>query len=116
AGEWFLFVQAVGLFWFPLTSVASFWSLFQQGLAASERVFALVDAEPRVVQTSASEPGRLRGEIEFRNVDFSYTDQEQVLSRFNFHIPAGQMVALVGHTGAGKSSLGKLIARFYEFQ
>jgi ABC-type multidrug transport system fused ATPase/permease subunit len=116
AGEWFLFIQAVGLFWFPLTSVASFWSLFQQGLAASERVFALVDAEPRVAQISDQVPGRLRGEIEFRNVDFSYTDQEQVLSRFNFHIPAGQMVALVGHTGAGKSSLGKLIARFYEFQ
>jgi ATP-binding cassette, subfamily B, bacterial len=116
AGEWFLFIQAVGMFWFPLTSVASFWSLFQQGLAASERVFALVDAEPRVVQTAAGEPGRLRGEIEFREVDFSYTDQEQVLHRFNFHIPAGQMVALVGHTGAGKSSLGKLIARFYEFQ
>ena len=116
AGEWFLFIQAVGLFWFPLTSVASFWSLFQQGLSASERVFALVDAEPRVVQTSQRDPGRLRGEIEFRDLDFCYTDQETVLSGFSFHIPAGQMVALVGHTGAGKSSLGKLIARFYEFQ
>ncbi|CAA9558816.1 MAG: Heterodimeric efflux ABC transporter, permease/ATP-binding subunit 2 [uncultured Thermomicrobiales bacterium] len=116
AGQWFLFIQAVGLFWFPLTSVASFWSLFQQGLAASERVFALVDAEPRVVQTSADEPGRIRGRIEFRGLDFRYTDQETVLSGFDLTIPAGQTVALVGHTGAGKSSLGKLIARFYEFQ
>ena len=116
AAEWFLFIQAVGLFWFPLTSVASFWSLYQQGLSASERVFALIDAEPRVVQTSKGDPGRLRGEIEFRGVDFRYTDQEQVLEGFDFLIPAGQMVALVGHTGAGKSSLGKLIARFYEFQ
>ena len=51
AGTWFLFVQGIALFWFPLTSIASFWSQFQQGLAASERVFALIDAEPRVVQT-----------------------------------------------------------------
>jgi ABC-type multidrug transport system fused ATPase/permease subunit len=116
AGEWFLFIQAIAVFWFPLTSVASFWSLFQQGLSSSERVFALIDAEPRVVQSAAREPARLRGEIEFRDVDFSYTDQETVLEGFDFLIPAGQTVALVGHTGAGKSSLGKLIARFYEFQ
>ena len=51
AGDWYLFLQASTLFWFPLTSIASFWSQFQQGLAAAERVFALIDAEPRVVQT-----------------------------------------------------------------
>ena len=50
AGEWYLFVQSLNIFWFPLTSIASFWSQFQLGLSASERVFALVDAEPRVVQ------------------------------------------------------------------
>jgi ABC-type multidrug transport system fused ATPase/permease subunit len=116
AGQWFLFVQAIGIFWLPLTSVASFWSLFQQGLAASERVFALIDAEPRVVQAAADEPGRLAGRIELRDLDFRYTDQETVLTGFNLTIPAGQTVALVGHTGAGKSSLAKLIARFYEYQ
>ncbi len=51
AGSWFLFVQSIAVFWFPLTSIASFWSQFQQGLAASERIFALIDAEPRVKQT-----------------------------------------------------------------
>ena len=56
AGDWYLFLQAVALFWFPLTSIASFWSQFQQGLSAAERVFALIDAEPRVVQTDDVEP------------------------------------------------------------
>jgi ATP-binding cassette subfamily B protein len=115
-GQWFLFVQSVAYFWFPLTSIASFWSQFQLGLSASERVFALVDAEPRVVQTDDREVPDLRGSIEFRDVDFRYTEQEQVLRGFDMLIPAGQTVALVGHTGAGKSSLGKLVARFYEFQ
>ena len=115
-GQWFLFVQSISLFWFPLTSIASFWSQFQLGLAAAERVFALVDAEPRVVQ-SAREPVReLAGRIEFRQVDFRYSASEPVLTDFSLSIPAGQTVALVGHTGAGKSSLGKLVARFYEFQ
>ena len=115
SGSWFLFVESINLFWFPLTSIASFWSQFQQGLSASERVFALIDAEPRVLRPTQPVPEVL-GKIEFKNLDFRYTDQEQVLEDFNFTISAGETVALVGHTGAGKSSLGKLIARFYEFQ
>lgn len=115
-GDWFLFVQAVMLFWFPLTSIASFWSQFQQGLAAAERVFALVDAQPRVVQTANDPAGRLKGRIEFRNVDFGYKDEQRVLTDFSLTIEAGETVAFVGHTGAGKSTLGKLVARFYEFQ
>lgn len=115
-GEWFLFVEAIALFWFPLTSISSFWSQFQLGLSASERVFALIDADSKVVQTSAINVGALRGEIEFDRVTFRYTEQEQVLKQFSLRIRAGEQVALVGHTGAGKSSLGKLIARFYEHQ
>jgi ABC-type multidrug transport system fused ATPase/permease subunit len=104
------------LFWFPLTGIASFWSQFQLGLSASERVFALIDAEPRVTQTDNQPVPEVKGRIEFRNVDFSYNEQETVLRGFNLTIQAGETVALVGHTGAGKSSLGKLVARFYEFQ
>ncbi len=115
-GQWFMFVEAVGMFWFPLTSIASFWSQFQLGLSASERVFALIDAEARVVQTGATALSEVSGRIEFQGVDFRYTEQERVLQGFDLTIEAGETVALVGHTGAGKSSLGKLIARFYEFQ
>jgi len=116
AGSWYLFVQSVSFFWFPLTSIASFWSQFQLGLSASERVFALIDAEPRVVQIDHRPVTKLAGRIEFSDLTFSYTDQETVLSHFDLTINAGETVALVGHTGAGKSSLGKLVARFYEFQ
>lgn len=115
-GQWFLFAESIALLWQPLTSIASFWSQFQLGLSASERVFALVDAEPRVVQTDAKVLENVKGRIEFKNLDFRYTAQEQVLDHFNLTIEAGETVALVGHTGAGKSSLGKLVARFYEFQ
>lgn len=166
AGDWYLFLQSVALFWFPLTSIASFWSQFQQGLAAAERVFALIDAEAEVVQTGNERVDRLAGSIEFDGVVFGYgsrnrdhgaaeqdrpdegandgrpdagTDAasgrapidravpadephravpagEQVLDHFDLTVRAGETVALVGHTGAGKSTLGKLIARFYEFQ
>ena len=116
AGDWFLFFQSVLLFWMPVTSIASFWSQFQQGLGASERIFALIDAEPEIVQTASEDPGRLRGEIEFRHLGFRYDETQKVLHDFNLTIPAGQTLAIVGHTGAGKSTLGKLITRFYEFQ
>ena len=115
-GNWFLFVESINLFWFPLTGIASFWSQFQLGLSASERVFALIDADPRVQQTDSRPVPEVVGHIEFRNLDFRYTDQERVLEGFNFTIHASETVALVGHTGAGKSSLGKLISRFYEYQ
>lgn len=115
-GTWYLFIQALNYFLFPLTSIASFWSQFQDGLSASERVFALIDAEPRVIQTAAEPVGRLSGKIEFRNVHFSYKPGEAVLRNFALAIPPGQTLAFVGHTGAGKSSLARLIARFYEFQ
>lgn len=116
AGDWFLFIQGIGILWHPLTSIASFWSQFQLGLAASERVFALLDAEPHVHQISAQPVPDMDGKIEFRDVFFRYDERQSVLSAFNLTIEAGETVAFVGHTGAGKTSLGRLIARFYEFQ
>ena len=115
-GEWYLFLQAVGLMWFPLTSIASFWSQFQLGLAAGERVFALLDAEPRVTQTGSQPVPALVGAIELRNVDFHYKEGETVFKDFSFSVAPGETVALVGHTGCGKSSITKLVARFYEYQ
>ena len=116
AGDWFLFMQSIGIFWGPLTSIASFWSQFQQGLSASERVFALIDTPAEVIQIAENDPGKIRGEIEFRDLDFGYEGGTSVLHQFNLTIPAGQTMAIVGHTGAGKSTISKLITRFYEFQ
>ncbi len=115
-GNWYLFMQAVGFYWWPLMSIASFWSQFQDGLSASERVFALIDAEPKVVQTAADPVEQLDGHIEFRHLMLTYTDKEIVLPDFTLEVRPKETLALVGHTGAGKSSLGRLVARFYEFQ
>lgn len=114
---WYLFVSTVDRFWFPLTQLSAFWSQFQAGLAAVERVFALIDVESAVVQQEPAQTiDHLDGKIEFQGVDFRYSEQEQVLSDFSLTIAPGESVALVGHTGAGKSSIIKLVARFYEFQ
>lgn len=113
---WYLFVATIDRFWFPLSNLSAFWSQFQAGLSASERVFALMDVETAVRQTGSIEPQNLRGEIIFDHVSFRYSEQEQVLDGFSLRITPGESIALVGHTGAGKSSIIKLIARYYEFQ
>ncbi|TEU12754.1 MAG: ABC transporter ATP-binding protein [Anaerolineales bacterium] len=115
-GNWYLFMQAVGFFWWPLMNIASFWSQFQDGLSAAERVFALIDAESKVVQAAAEQVEQLDGQIEFRHLMLTYTGEEVVLPDFSLEIRPKETLALVGHTGAGKSSLARLIARFYEFQ
>jgi ATP-binding cassette subfamily B protein len=115
AGAWFLFMNSVSLFWFPMINLSAFWSQFQGALSATERIFALIDAEPAVIQT-VSQSVPLTGDIRFEHVDFRYGEKEQVLQDFSLHIRPGESVALVGHTGAGKSSIIKLVTRFYEFQ
>jgi len=115
-GAWYLFMNSLDRFWFPMIQLASFWSQFQAGLSATERIFALMDAEPAVRQIDRRPVPALRGEIQFIHVSFRYSEKEQVLEDFNLHIRAGESIALVGHTGAGKSSIARLVARFYEFQ
>lgn len=116
AGDWFLFVQSISTFLIPLTSVAAFWSLFQQGLSASERIFALIDVKPTVSQIAQNPIPVLEGNITFRDVSFSYRKGEVVLPCFSLSISRGEKLAIVGHTGTGKSSIVRLIMRFYEFQ
>ncbi len=115
-GAWYLFVASVDRFWFPVINIAAFWSQFQAGLSAAERVFALIDAEPVVRQVDPRPAPVLRGAVIFDHVNFRYSSQEAVLHDFSLNVRAGETLALVGHTGAGKSSIVKLIARFYEFQ
>jgi ATP-binding cassette subfamily B protein len=115
-GAWYLFLLSQDRFMFPVLNLSSFWTQVQSGLSAAERVFALIDADPAVIQTEDRSVPTLRGRIEFEQVHFSYKDGEPVLKDFDLQIKEGESVALVGHTGAGKSSIVKLIARFYEFQ
>ena len=115
-GAWYLFIISLDQFFFPIQNLSAFWAQIQQGLAAAERVYALIDADPNVVQTERRDVPRLRGEICFEHLNFRYTDKEPVLTDLNICIQPGETIAFVGHTGAGKSSIAKLIARFYEFQ
>lgn len=115
-GAWYLFILSLDRFLFPIMNLTSFWTSIQNGLSASERVFALIDTPTRVVQTAADPVPALKGAIEFRNVGFHYKESEQILDGFNLSIAAGENLAIVGHTGAGKTSVAKLITRFYEFQ
>ena len=115
-GEWYLYLLTVRLLWYRLTVIASFWSQFQLGLGAGERVFALLDADPQVVQTGSAPVPEVSGHIELRNVSFHYKEDEGVFDDFSLTVHPGETLALVGHTGSGKSSITKLVARFYEFQ
>jgi ATP-binding cassette subfamily B protein len=115
-GAWYLFLMSVDQFYFPILNLSAFWAQIQSGLAAAERVFALIDADPNVVQTDKRDVPILKGQIHFEDLNFRYTDKEPILTHFNLLMQPGETLALVGHTGAGKSSIAKLIARFYEFQ
>lgn len=115
-GAWYLFIASLDRFWFPILNLSAFWAQIQSGLSSAERVFALIDAESAVIQNDRQPVSALQGEIEFKNVWFQYSKDEPVLEDFSLSIKPGETLALVGHTGAGKSSIAKLITRFYEFQ
>ncbi len=116
AGAWYLFILSLDQFFFPILNLSAFWAQIQQGLAAAERAFALIDADSKVIQTDKSDAPRLKGLVCFENLHFRYTDKEPILTDFDLCLQPGENLALVGHTGAGKSSIAKLVARFYEFQ
>lgn len=116
AGTWYLFVQGVDRLLFPIINLVAFWSQFQQGLSAAERVFALIDAENTLHQNDNQPAGDIKGHIQFEHVNFAYDDEQYVLKDFSLDIQPGESIAFVGHTGAGKSTIAKLVTRFYEFQ
>jgi ATP-binding cassette subfamily B protein len=112
------FVAYLNAFFDPIQQISQLYTTYQQGMAALDKIFDLLDTEPDMVdRPDALDPGRLRGEIELAEVSFSYGGgDEWALREVDLHVPAGQTVALVGETGAGKSTFAKLVARFYDPQ
>jgi ABC-type multidrug transport system fused ATPase/permease subunit len=115
-GELVMFLSYLTLFYTPINQIHSVNHMLQHALAASERVFEILDATPDVQdRPGAIVPAeRLRGAVEFRGVSFGYRDEVPVLSDINLAVRAGERIALVGPSGAGKSSLLKLLLRFYD--
>ncbi len=112
------FVGYLNAFFDPIQQISQLYTTYQQGMAALDKIFELLETEPDMVdKQGALDPGRIRGEIELDGVRFSYGgDAGMALDGIDLHVPAGQTVALVGETGAGKSTLAKLVARFYDPQ
>ena len=112
------FVGYLNAFFDPIQQISQLYTTYQQGMAALDKIFELLETEPDMVdKPGALDPGRIRGEIELQGVRFSYGgDAGIALDGIDLHVPAGQTVALVGETGAGKSTLAKLVARFYDPQ
>jgi ABC-type multidrug transport system fused ATPase/permease subunit len=112
------FVAALNNFFDPIQQLSQLYTTYQSGMAALDKIFELLDETPELVdRPDALELDTIRGEIEFDRVRFAYGEGEDAvlaLRDVSLHIPPGQTVALVGPTGAGKSTLAKLVARFYD--
>jgi ABC-type multidrug transport system fused ATPase/permease subunit len=108
------FVAALNNFFDPIQSLSQFYTTYQAGMAALDKIFELLDEEPELRdKPDAVALDRIRGEIDFDHVTFSYGSGD-ALTDIDLHVPPGQTVALVGATGAGKSTFAKLVARFYD--
>ena len=109
------FIRYAERFFWPIRELSEKYTIFQNAMASSERIFQLLDTEPTIVSTvEKSGKETLKGEIEFRNVWFAYNDDDYVLRDVSFKVEPGEKVAFVGHTGAGKTSIINLLCRFYE--
>jgi ABC-type multidrug transport system fused ATPase/permease subunit len=90
-GELVLFIQSLNLLFFPLLVIASFWPMFQTGMSASERIFAIIDTLPLVVQTNNIKPSKLKGEIEFRKLTFQYDKSKIVFDNFSLKVTSSKV-------------------------
>jgi ATP-binding cassette, subfamily B, bacterial len=109
------FIAALNNFFDPIQQLSQLYTTYQAGMAALDKIFELLDEEPDLGdKPDAVELPRVRGEIEFDEVSFSYDGENPALCEMDLVVPPGQTVALVGATGAGKSTLAKLVARFYD--
>jgi len=116
-GSFVAFTQYMWRFYGPIESLCRLNHRFQRAASSAERVFEVLDTQPDVADRSSAQiMPHIVGEIEFRNVNFSYEPGKPVLKDLNFTVEAGEMIGLAGHSGAGKSTLINLICRFYDVE
>jgi ATP-binding cassette subfamily B protein len=108
------FIMYLQLFFRPIRMIADRYNTLQLGVVSSSRIFKLLESEEQIPNEGNFKPEKIKGNIAVENVWFAYNDEEWVLKDINFEVKHGETVALVGATGAGKSSIINLISRFYE--
>ncbi len=114
-GTIFLFIQMSQMLFRPLRQIADKFNTLQMGMVAADRIFTIFETESHIENKGTFAPKTLEGKIEFQKLRFSYVPEEEVLHGISFSIAAGETVAIVGATGAGKSTIINLLSRFYEF-
>lgn len=114
-GTLMAFGTYVSMFWNPIMNLSNFYNQLVTNLAGAERIFEILDTKPEIAdREQVTELPEIRGEVEFKNVSFAYDKDTQVLNNVSFHIKPGETIALVGPTGAGKTTIVNLISRFYD--
>lgn len=116
-GTFIAFASYIGMFWNPILNLSNFYTQLITNIAAAERVFEIMDTAPAITDASDVVPiPSIRGHVTFEHVGFSYDGQTKVLDDVSFDIRPGETIALVGPTGAGKTTIVNLISRFYDVQ
>lgn len=114
-GTFVIFAFFLGMFWEPISRLGQMYNQLLMAMASSERIFEFLDEEPNVKEIDNPHVfTKMKGDIEFEQVQFSYDESRVALHDISLHIKQGQTIALVGHTGSGKSSIANLISRFYD--
>ncbi|HEX8561467.1 MAG TPA: ABC transporter ATP-binding protein [Flavobacterium sp.] len=115
-GDLFAYTMFIGMLFNPLRQIADKFNEMQMGMIAANRVFDILDTTDHIQDTGRLQAPNFRGEIKFRNVRFGYSDKEEVLKGIDLDVKPGETVAIVGSTGAGKSTIINLLNRFYEIK
>lgn len=116
-GTFLAFGTYINMFWQPINNLSSFYNQIVTNIAGAERIFEVLDTEPEITDAEGvHEIGEIHGTVDFEHVSFSYDGEHKVLDDVSFHIKPGETIALVGPTGAGKTTIVNLISRFYDVQ